>query len=104
MFGSGDPSSLSTSRGPALCSGAPGRGALSAVVGVLVFPQCLQNAGPELGAVLVLQLLEPQSLLELRGMEPQEGVVGLLVPDGGRTLEGPRGKQREHGPLSNGWR
>ena len=37
-------------------------------------------------------------------MQTQEGVVGLLVSDGGRALEGSRGSRQEHGTVGNGWR
>lgn len=67
--------------------------ALSPVVGVLVFPQLLQHAGPELGPVLVGELPQPQGPLELGGVQPQEGVVRLLVSNRRRTLGG--GIQRE---------
>lgn len=54
---------------------------------VFAFPQLLQHASPELGPVLILELLEAQGQMELGRVAAQKGIVLLLLTDSGGTLK-----------------
>lgn len=59
---------------------------LSPLVDIFTPPEFLQNPCPELGPVLIVELLEVQGQMELRRVAPQERIVLLLFPDGGGVL------------------